>query len=91
MIVTRKHLPRRTFLRGAGAMLALPFLDSMAPAFADTAKSAANPRRLAWDSSMFPTESSNRIWLPKAEGANFEFNATAKALEPFRDSDPGAE
>ena len=40
--ITRKHLPRRLFLRGAGAALALPMLESMTPAFAADA-----PRRLA--------------------------------------------
>ena len=48
MIVTRKHLPRRAFLRGAGATLALPFLDSMVPAFAATADAAAAPTRLGF-------------------------------------------
>jgi hypothetical protein len=82
MIVTRKHLPRRTFLRGAGAMLALPFLDSMKPAFADAKIAAAPPTRLGFV--YVPNGIIQANWLPKAEGANFEFNSTAKALEPFR-------
>jgi hypothetical protein len=84
MIVTGKHLPRRTFLRGAGAMLALPFLDSMSPAFADTSKSAAAPAmRLGFV--YVPNGIIQSSWLPQKEGAEFEFNATAKALDPFRD------
>ena len=40
MFITKKHLPRRTFLKGVGATLALPMLDAMVPAFAATAKQA---------------------------------------------------
>ena len=48
MYLTKKHLPRRTFLRGAGVTLALPFLDSMVPALSALAQSPANPKtRLA--------------------------------------------
>ena len=79
MIVTRKHLPRRAFLRAAGATLALPFLDSMVPAFA--AKSAAAPpTRLGFV--YVPNGIIASSWLPKGEGAGFEFNATMKAMEP---------
>ena len=45
MIVTKKYLPRRTFLRGMGATLALPLLDGMVPAFAAMRDSAATPVR----------------------------------------------
>jgi len=41
--VTKKYLPRRTFLRGVGVTLALPLLDSMVPAQTPLAKTAANP------------------------------------------------
>lgn len=46
MIVTKKSLPRRTFLRGMGASLALPLLDAMVPAMTAQAKTSANPERL---------------------------------------------
>ena len=46
MIVTKKALPRRTFLRGLGTTLALPLLDSMVPALTAAAASAA-PRRFS--------------------------------------------
>ncbi len=45
MFITKKHLPRRTFLRGVGATLALPLLDSMVPARTLLAQTAARPRR----------------------------------------------
>ena len=45
MFITKLSLPRRTFLRGMGATLALPLLDAMVPALTATAKTAANPPR----------------------------------------------
>ena len=47
MIVTRKHIPRRTFLRGMGAVIALPALDAMTPAFA-APRAGTSPLRLAF-------------------------------------------
>ena len=82
MIVTRKHLQRRSFLKGTGVMLALPFLDAMVPAFA--AKSAASsPTRMGFV--YVPNGIIDTGWLPKGEGASFEFNNTMKALEPYRE------
>src|SRR6516164_5570160 len=46
MIVTKKALPRRTFLRGLGTTLALPLLDAMVPSMTATAATAAAPARL---------------------------------------------
>ena len=48
MYLTKKHLPRRTFLRGAGVTLALPFLDSMVPALNALAQSPRPLRRRGW-------------------------------------------
>ena len=45
MFITKMSLPRRTFLRGMGAAVALPLLEAMVPAFTATARTAANPRR----------------------------------------------
>jgi hypothetical protein len=84
MIVTKKHLPRRTFLRGAGAVMALPFLDAMSPAFAATTKSGGPPTRLGFV--YVPNGIIESSWLPKTVGAGFEFNSTMKALEPFREN-----
>ena len=82
MIVTRKHLQRRSFLKGTGVMLALPFLDAMTPAFA--AKGAASsPTRMGFV--YVPNGIIDTSWLPKGEGASFEFNNTMKALEPYRE------
>jgi Protein of unknown function (DUF1552) len=84
MMLTKKYLPRRAFLRGAGTALALPFLDSMVPAFAATTKSAASPAtRMGFV--YVPNGIIESSWLPAAEGAAFEFNSTMKALEPFRE------
>src|SRR5437016_2233416 len=82
MIVTKKSLPRRTFLRGVGATLALPFLDSMVPALAATV--GAKPAlRLAFV--YHPVGMIMDRWTPAAEGAAFEFTPTMKALAPFRE------
>ncbi len=71
MIVTQKHLSRRTVLRGLGATLALPLLDGMVPAFAQIRNSAARPvRRLA--AVYVPNGMNIWKWTPAAEGRNFE-------------------
>ena len=44
MFITKRHIPRRTLLRGAGAALALPFLEAMVPARTALAQTAANPK-----------------------------------------------
>jgi hypothetical protein len=84
MIITKKSLPRRTFLRGVGASVALPLLDSMVPALAAPGTSAAKPViRLG-----FVYHATGMImnrWTPATEGTGFEFPATMKSLEPFRD------
>lgn len=84
MIVTKKALPRRTFLRGLGTTLALPLLDAMVPAMAATRLTAAKPAvRLGFV--YVPNGIIQKNWLPAAEGTGFEFPSTMKALEPFRD------
>jgi hypothetical protein len=80
MVITRKAIPRRTFLRGAGATLALPVLDAMTPALAaDTAR----PTRMAF------IEVPNGImmdkWTPATEGANFELKPVLEPLASFHD------
>jgi len=64
MIVTRKSIPRRTLLKGLGAALSLPLLDSMIPAFAATPKA---PVRLAWF--YLPNGIDMRNWTPAEQGA----------------------
>jgi hypothetical protein len=78
--ITKKHLSRRTFLRGSGVTLALPFLESMLPA--QTA-SALPKTRLSFI--YFPHGVTMDKWVPATEGAGFEFTPILKPLEPFRD------
>jgi hypothetical protein len=84
MIVTRKHLPRRTFLRGLGAAVGLPLLDSMSPAFAGPAPTGATaPLRLSFV--YVPNGIVMENWTPKTAGRDFEFTPILKALEPLRE------
>jgi hypothetical protein len=89
MNIVHEPLPRRTFLRGLGAALALPLLDSMVPRAA--AAGAAAPTRLGYmytpNGIIGACDKSPRpfMWTPKAAGANFPFSPTMKALEPFRE------
>ena len=84
MIVTKKHLPRRTFLRGLGVTLALPMLDSMVPAFGAARASAAQAvRRLGVvyvPNGMFMPN-----WTPANEGGVLDVTETLQSLAPFRD------
>ena len=82
MIVFRKQLPRRTFLKGAGVTVALPWLDAMVPAFAAPAQTKA-PARLVFV--YVPNGMMIEDWTPKGVGTNFEFTRILKPLEPFRD------
>ncbi|MXZ70887.1 MAG: DUF1552 domain-containing protein [Acidobacteria bacterium] len=84
MIVTRKAIPRRTVLRGIGASLALPFLDSMAPAFAAIRKSAANPVR-RFGVVYVPNGMAMRHFTPATEGEGFEISRILKPVEQFAD------
>ena len=84
MFVTKKHLPRRTFLKGVGVSLALPLLDSMIPARTLLAQTAARPLpRLGFV--YIPHGAIMDKWTPATEGAGFEFTPILKPLEPFRD------
>jgi len=84
MIITRKNLPRRTFLRGAGTALALPLLDAMIPALrADQLTAAAPVRRLGF---IFYTLGVNvEKWRPQGEGANYELSPALAALAPHKE------
>ena len=84
MFVTKKHLPRRTFLKGMGVSLALPLLDSMIPARTLLAQTAARPLpRLGFV--YVPHGAIMDKWTPATEGAGFELTPILKPLEPFRD------
>jgi Protein of unknown function (DUF1552) len=84
MMITKKHLPRRTFLRGViGGAIALPLLDSMIPALTAATKTAASPKtRLGF--MYVPHGAVMDKWTPATEGAGFEFTPILKPLEPFR-------
>jgi hypothetical protein len=84
MFITKKHLSRRTFLKGAGVTMALPVLDAMIPALAAQTKTAATAGpRLVFV--YVPHGAIMDRWTPKTEGAGFEFTPILKPLEPFRD------
>jgi len=80
MFIIKKQLPRRTFLRAAGATLALPLLDAMVPAFGQT---PAPTPRLGFV--YFPHGAIMDRWTPTSTGRGFEFNDTLKLLEPWRE------
>jgi hypothetical protein len=82
MIVTRKHLHRRTFLKGMGAVIALPVLDAMTPAFAAPALRKA-PLRMAF--TYVPNGVSMIDWTPKAAGRGIEYTRILKPLEKFQE------
>src|SRR5687767_15316887 len=83
MFITKKHLDRRTFLRGMGVTLALPLLDSMIPARTMLAQTAAKgTARLGFV--YVPHGAIMDKWTPATEGAGFEFTPILKPLEPFR-------
>jgi len=84
MFISKKHLARRTFLKAAGATLALPFLDSMVPALTAQTKTAANANpRLGFV--YLPHGAIMDRWTPKTTGKDFEFTPILQSLEPFRD------
>src|SRR5580692_9447093 len=84
MFITKKHVPRRTFLRGAGVTLALPLLESMVPALTPLRLTAATPAR-RFVGIWHPHGAAPGYWSPLKEGTDFEFSFITKPLEPFRD------
>jgi hypothetical protein len=81
MIVTKKHLPRRAFLRSAlGAAVALPFLDAMVPAL--SAQAAKRPFRFG--AIYIPNGIYPQLWHPDTAGATFEFKPIMEPLAPYR-------
>ena len=78
-----KHIPRRTVLRGLGTMIALPFLDSMVPAFASPLLNKSTPRRMAFV--YVPNGAIMEDWTPAKPGAGYDLGPILKPLEPFRE------
>ena len=92
MLITKKHLSRRTMLRGMGVSLALPFLESMVPAQTPLAKTAANPKtrlcciEMVHGAAGSTAEgTSKNFWAPGKEGRDFEWSQTLEPLKDFRD------
>lgn len=81
MTVFRKAISRRTMLRGLGASLALPLLDSMVPAFSAPQKSVVNRFGVVY----VPNGMIMENYLPKTEGAAWEMMPSLQALAPYRD------
>ena len=84
MIVSKKAIPRRMLLRGIGASLALPLLDSMVPALTAMAKTGAKPIH-RFGVVYVPNGMIMQNYLPKTEGAAWELTPTLSALEPLRE------
>jgi hypothetical protein len=84
MFVAKKHIPRRTFLRGAGVTLALPLLESMVPALTPLRLTAAAPVK-RFVGIWHPHGAAPGYWSPVQEGKDFEFSFITKPLESFRD------
>src|SRR5512147_3135948 len=86
MFITKKHISRRTLLRGAGTALALPLLDAMIPALTAESKTAAAPPRRFF-AGFVPHGAAPGYWVPEKEGAlPAKLPFTWQPLEPFRDS-----
>jgi len=84
MFIFKKHVSRRTILRGAGAALALPFLDAMMPAATAMAQSPAKPIP-RFVGCFVPHGMAPGYWVPNKEGTGFDFPFNFKPLEPYRD------
>src|SRR3984885_1328258 len=92
MFITKKHISRRTVLKGAGVNLALPFLSAMVPASTALAQTAAAPKirtgffYLPHGAIMYNTShgpSADR-WTPTGSGADFKLNPIMASLEPHK-------
>jgi hypothetical protein len=92
MFITKKHISRRTALKGAGVSLALPFLDAMVPASTALAQTAAVPKLragffyLPHGAIMYNTSHGPAMdkWTPSGSGADFKLSPILSSLEPFK-------
>jgi len=82
MVVFKKAIPRRTFLRGMGATLALPMLDAMTPALTAETK---RPIRMAFMQTPNGIFNLRNEWTPQTVGANWEMTRTLEPLAAFKD------
>jgi EpsI family protein len=84
MFISKKAIPRRAVLRGMGAMVALPLLDSMVPALSALANTAAKPVN-RFGVMYVPNGMIMKNYLPLIEGAGFELTPTLSPLAKFRE------
>src|SRR5437867_3240714 len=84
MFIAKKAIPRRTVLRGIGATLALPLLDSMVPALSALARTSGRPVN-RFGVVYVPNGMIMKNYLPVLEGAAYELTPTLSALAPFRE------
>src|SRR5881227_1829301 len=92
MFITKKHLSRRTVLKGAGVNLALPFLSAMVPASTALAQTAAAPKirtgffYLPHGAIMHNTSHGPAMdkWTPSGAGADFKLSPILSSLEPYK-------
>jgi hypothetical protein len=83
MIIKKKFMPRRSFLRGVGATIALPLLDAMVPAATALAKTAANPvRRLGFV--FMPMGCDITRWTPPGKNLD-QLSPILSSLAPVRE------
>src|SRR5882724_3315726 len=86
MFLSKKHIPRRTFLRGAGMMLGLPLLDSMMPAATAFAQTVAAKRPQRFVGIFFPHGMAPGYWVPEKEGAlGDKLPYILESLNPVKD------
>ncbi len=84
MFITKKHLARRTLLRGLGTAVALPLLDAMIPAATALAQTAATPQtRLGYV--FFPHGAVMKNWVPATTGRDFDVPAILKPAAKFKE------
>ncbi|HEX4998687.1 MAG TPA: DUF1552 domain-containing protein [Terriglobia bacterium] len=92
MFISKKHISRRTVLKGAGVAVALPFLEAMVPAATAMAQTAAKPKMRAgffyiphgavqFDTKLGPEADA---WTPSGSGESFKLNKITQPLEPFK-------
>src|SRR5262245_44511214 len=92
MFITRKHLSRRTLLKGAGISLALPLLDAMIPAATALSQTAAARKLrvgffyLPHGAIMGNTSHGPQMdrWTPSGSGVDFKLNVITQSLEPYK-------
>src|SRR5690606_17272499 len=84
MFISKKHLSRRTLLRGTGAAMALPLLDAMIPAGTALAQTAATPKpKLGFF--YFPHGAIMDKWTPAGTGRDFEITPILQPLAAYKD------